>query len=160
MQDLISEVICFSANINAEKEESPSTQNQSIIFIDHNISTLSKLFVQNYKCSSELFFLSPKADGIAQIAGFLKHRPKRRSVHVFSHMPGGRLALAGRLLTARDLHRRARDLAPIGRAIAPGGELILGAGEEGGKQCQHILGFLEELLGVRVRLWEPLAAAP
>ena len=130
----------------------PPLQAASIIFVDAGVSELPwSVFGAG---PVELIFLSGK-DGIGEIACRLGRWPQVSSVHILARLCRGRLVLGSKALGLRELRGRARDLARIGLGVRSGGELLIGAGDPGDGESDHLIHCLADLACIPVRLWRP-----
>lgn len=132
-----------------------SIYSPSIIFVDPSVQDISVLTF-GARLNAELVFLLSGLEGLSQIVRHLNRRGKQGCVHILGDVALGRLSLAGKSLTLRDLRERADDLARIGQAIKPSGEVVIGAGSGQDGQGDQFCRTFGDFAGVAVRLWPGL----
>lgn len=101
-----------------------TTLPNAIVFIDATLADQSTL-VANLPPGTEIHYLDPNQDGIAQMAAALTNRTGISAIHLFSHGSEGQVNLGSTVLNAANSHSYASELATIGAALAEGGDWLL-----------------------------------
>jgi methionine-rich copper-binding protein CopC len=97
---------------------------KNIVFVDARVSHYAS-FIDGLNDTAEVFVLDSAADGLGQMATWLKGRSGIDAIHVISHGSLGALVLGSTVLNGANLAAYGSQLADIGSALTLTGDILL-----------------------------------